>query len=259
MLLRRVAFGLDFAGAQHAIANRRRAFHFDVAAQFFVFHRGDFDVDVDAVEQRAGNFRDVTLDLHRRAVAFARGIAEESAGARVHRGGEHEARRKIHGKRGAGDRDAAVFERLAHDFQHVALKFRQLVEKQNAVVPSETSPGRGIAPPPIRPASLMVWCGERYGRVPTRPRESSSTPATLWMRVVSIASSRDIGGRIVGMRFASMVFPAPGGPISRMLWLPAQATSSARFADIWPRTSRMSTRILAGLGEHLRRVHRERA
>ena len=30
---------------------------------------------------------------------------------------------------------AAFFERLAHHFQHVALKFRQLVEKQHAVVP----------------------------------------------------------------------------------------------------------------------------
>jgi hypothetical protein len=52
------------------------------------------------------------------------------------------------------------------------------------------------------------------------------------MRVVSIASSSDIGGKMVGMRLASMVFPAPGGPISKMLWPPAQATSRACLADI---------------------------
>ena len=61
------------------------------------------------------------------------------------------------------------------------------------------------------------------------------------MRVVSMASSSDIGGKIVGMRFASIVLPAPGGPMNRMLWLPAQATSSARLAAICPRTSRRST------------------
>jgi hypothetical protein len=29
------------------------------------------------------------------------------------------------------------------------------------------------------PASLMVWCGERNGRVPTSPRLSSNSPETL--------------------------------------------------------------------------------
>ena len=37
-------------------------------------------------------------------------------------------------KRGAGDGDAALFERLAHHFEDVALKFGQLVEEQDAVV-----------------------------------------------------------------------------------------------------------------------------
>jgi hypothetical protein len=35
-----------------------------------------------------------------------------------------------------------------------------------------------------------------------------------------MASSSDIGGRIVGMRLANMVFPAPGGPINKMLCPP---------------------------------------
>ena len=65
------------------------------------------------------------------------------------------------------------------------------------------------------------------------------------MRVVSMASSSDIGGRIVGMRLASMVLPAPGGPRKIMLWLPAQATSSARLAPCCPRTSRRSTAYCA--------------
>ena len=50
---------------------------------------------------------------------------------------------------------------------------------------------------------------------------------------------------MVGMRLASIVLPAPGGPMKRMLWPPAQATSSARLAAIWPRTSRKSTEYCA--------------
>ena len=45
------------------------------------------------------------------------------------------------------------------------------------------------------------------------------------------------GGRMVGIRLASMVLPEPGGPIIRMLWPPAQATSIARLAVCCPRTS----------------------
>src|SRR5215813_10724574 len=81
-----------------------------------------------------------------------------------------------------------------------------------------TSPGRGMLPPPTSPASEMVWCGERKGRAPMRPPSDGSSPATEWMRVVSRLSSKVIGGRIVGMRFASIVLPASGLPTSSMLW-----------------------------------------
>jgi hypothetical protein len=46
-------------------------------------------------------------------MALARGVAEKSAGARVHRGGEHEARRESHRRRGARDGDRAVLMRLS--------------------------------------------------------------------------------------------------------------------------------------------------
>ena len=44
------------------------------------------------------------------------------------------------------------------------------------------------------------------------------------MRVTSIASARLSGGRIEGTRWASIVLPVPGGPLSRQLWPPAAAT-----------------------------------
>ena len=45
---------------------------------------------------------------------------------------------------------------------------------------------------------------------------------------------------MVASRRASMVFPEPGGPTIRRLWPPAAATSSARRACRWPRTSAKS-------------------
>jgi hypothetical protein len=62
-------------------------------------------------------------------------------------------------------------------------------------------------------------------------------PAMLWILVVSIASSKVSGGSTPASRLASMVLPEPGGPIMSTLWTPAAATSSARFAIVWPRTS----------------------
>ena len=56
--------------------------------EFFVAQVGDgergcFDVDVDAVEERAADARAVTLDLRGRAAAFVFGVAEVAAGAPV--------------------------------------------------------------------------------------------------------------------------------------------------------------------------------
>jgi hypothetical protein len=48
-----------------------------------VLHGGDFDVDVDAVEQRAADLGDVTLDHRRGAHAFAGLVIEVAAGSRV--------------------------------------------------------------------------------------------------------------------------------------------------------------------------------
>ncbi|MEY5014481.1 MAG: hypothetical protein RIS92_839 [Verrucomicrobiota bacterium] len=101
-----------------------------------------------------------------------------------------------------------------------------------------TSPGDGIAEPPRRPASEMVWWGDRKGRVEMTdadfPRRS---PHVLWMRVVSMASSSDMGGMRPGMRFASMDLPQPGDPMRRRLCPPLTATSMARRARCWPRIS----------------------
>ena len=83
---------------------------------------------------------------------------------------------------------------------------------------SDTSPGIGTWPPPISPASEMVWWGARHGRVVTNAVRSPVRPATRWIRVVSRASARVIAGRIVVSRRASIDLPAPGGPRRRRFW-----------------------------------------
>ena len=67
----------------------------------------------------------------RQAIARIAGVA---AAARVHRRDQHEARRIGDAVVGARDRDLAGFERLAQRVEHLRLEFRQLVEKQHAVM-----------------------------------------------------------------------------------------------------------------------------
>ena len=66
-----------------------------------------------------------------------------------------------------------------------------------------------------RTGAKMLCRGRRVMRAPLlRVR-----PATEWTFVASIASSGLMAGRIVGRRFASMLLPAPGGPISSTLYI----------------------------------------
>ena len=52
--------------------------------------------------------------------------------------------------------------------------------------------------------------------------------------LTSRISAGSSGGSSPGSRAASIDLPAPGGPISSRLWLPAAAISSARLAVSWP-------------------------
>ena len=58
--------------------------------------------------------------------------------------------------------------------------------------------------------------------------------------MVSRASPKVMGGKILGNRFANIVFPEPGGPIKIILCPPAAAISIHRFMDSWPFTSAKS-------------------
>ena len=66
---------------------------------------GHGQVQVDAIEQRAGQLVAIALDLFRRAAAASAGFAKVSAGAGVHRRDQLEACRELHPVAGPGDDD----------------------------------------------------------------------------------------------------------------------------------------------------------
>ena len=71
---------LDFAGLGDAVADGGAGFAGSAfAGKVPVLDGGNFDVDVDAVEERAGDAVAVTLDVDRAATAFAFGVAEVAA------------------------------------------------------------------------------------------------------------------------------------------------------------------------------------
>ena len=97
-------------------------------------------------------------------------------------------------------------------------------------------------PPPLMATEETVWCGERKGRRVTMGTAASVLPATEWISVASVISRRLMSGRMPGRRLASMLLPAPGGPIIRTLCPPAAATSSARLTFSCALTSAKSGR-----------------
>jgi hypothetical protein len=101
---------------------------------------------------------------------------------------------------------------LAPHLQDVAAALGEFIQKAHAMVGQRHLRRQdGGEPPPISPASEMVWWGARNGRVVTNAVRSPVRPATRWIRVVSTASARDIPGTMVVSRRASIDLPAPDG------------------------------------------------
>lgn len=128
------AIALTIARGLDAVANLRRTFGCCPAAEFFVLNSGNFDVNVDAVEEWAGDFCDVALNHRRGAYAVVRFVVEVAAGAGIHCGGQHEARGKTQRHGGACDGDGVIFKWLAKDFENIAGKLGELIEKEKTVV-----------------------------------------------------------------------------------------------------------------------------
>jgi hypothetical protein len=86
------------------------------------------------------------------------------------------------------------------------------MQEGHAVVRERHPPQRRLVAPADPPGVRDGMVGARHGRAVTKVVRSPVRPATLWIRVVSMAWVRVIAGRMVVGRRASMDVPAPGGP-----------------------------------------------
>jgi len=60
-------------------------------------------------------------------------VVEKPAKAWIHRRCKHESRGEGEGHGSAGNANRSIFERLPHDFEHIARKLGQFVQKKNSV------------------------------------------------------------------------------------------------------------------------------
>src|SRR5689334_18689742 len=127
---------LSLARLNHTFTNYCRAVRFRrrIAAQLAELHRRHVDVNVDSIQQWPGDLSHVTLDLRQRTATLARRIIPKTTGARIHRRGQNKRRRKRQRHRCAADRDLLIFKWLPQYFEHAAVKLRQLIEKQYALM-----------------------------------------------------------------------------------------------------------------------------
>jgi hypothetical protein len=91
-------------------------------------------VQVDAVEQRAGELGEILLHGQVVAAAVAAAHAAKPARTRVHRRDEREPRGKRVRSGRARDRHCAFFERLAQHFERRARELAELIKVEHAVL-----------------------------------------------------------------------------------------------------------------------------
>jgi hypothetical protein len=86
--------------------------------------------------------------------------------------------------------------------EHTVVGQRHLARHRHVVPADQPRIGDGVM-------------GARNGQLVTNAVQSHVRPATLWMRVVSMASARVMAGRMVVSRRASIDLPARGRPRKR--------------------------------------------
>ncbi len=108
--------------------------------------RGDFDAEVEAVHEGAGDAAEVVLAAEGGAGAGAGGVGEVAAFAGVGGGDEHEAAGVADVGVGAGDGDLAGLDRLAEGFEDGAGEFGKFVHEEDAVMGEGDFAGFRAAP-----------------------------------------------------------------------------------------------------------------
>src|SRR5207302_190702 len=158
------ALSLELAPARgdDPFANRRRPLTFRLRGEQLELHPPHGHLEVDPVEQRAGQPALVGVDSRERAAAGPDAIAGPAARAWIGRSDQREARGIGDRSAGPGDGHAACLDGLAERLQNWGLKLRQLVEEQHSVVAAADPPGqRQPATSRARFASSWPWTSAR--------------------------------------------------------------------------------------------------
>ena len=131
-----IARPLDVARGGDARGHLSGAFRRRRQDQIGGRHRRHFDPKINAVHQRSRDARLIIAGaaVDKSALAGIAGLIGMAAAAGVHRRDQHEARRIGDAMVGARYRDLAVLERLAQRIQHPRIEFRQLIQKQHALM-----------------------------------------------------------------------------------------------------------------------------
>jgi hypothetical protein len=109
-----------------------------------------------------------------------------------------------------GSAEDTLIEEWAEDFKNVTSAGQQLIQPPHPMMcQRHVSRQRHLASTDQAHIGDRV-VGARKGRVVTKAAWRPVNPATLWIRVVSIASAGLIAGTMVVSRRVSLDFPTPG-------------------------------------------------
>ena len=166
-------FLLPIPCALNAFSNNGGRFPFFFSGQSAVFNGRHLDVQINAVQQRAGYFRLILANLLRRTPAGARPIAKIAAGTGIHGGHQHEFCRKTNAHGRPRNGDGSLLQRLTKRFQRVSFEFRQFVQKKHTQVSQADFAGmRHLA------ATHQADIGNGVMRRPERPHSNKSLSRT---------------------------------------------------------------------------------
>lgn len=102
--------------------------------QFRVIDPRNFELQINAIEQRPGDSRSIAIHLIGRTAAAPVGIAGVPARARVHRGNQLKAGRKVGLARRSRNRDVTGLDRFSQHFEDAPVVLGKLIQKQDAVM-----------------------------------------------------------------------------------------------------------------------------
>src|SRR5690606_2084668 len=96
-----------------------------------VFHRRDRAIEINAIEERSGNFMLISGNRCRQTFARSSSLLDslKTARTRIHRTAQDELRRIGQRTVRTTDGDLPVLKRLSQEFEHMRGKFRQFIDK----------------------------------------------------------------------------------------------------------------------------------